>query len=303
VYKEMQVLLIGNKETLTDDPNYYTNYEAYLRRVLSDENDTLAAVFVDDIYIGIGDGKFAIRVLPTDCDIQEYDAVMFRGRSFRRHRDLLKAISVYCNANNVAIINDYSHYFDGSKLTQAVQFYETGLPIPYTVLVTPGVLDRLESLELAFPLIMKSTLGARGENNYLVHTADEIREKQAMNPEIRFILQRVIPNDGDYRLLLVGDQVALIHRKAQSGSHLNNTSQGGIATLEPLTNLPEEIVEDARRYTQRYGQKTAGVDVLADKNTGEHYFLEVNGQPQLMSGAFQDEKIELLSAYLHGLQR
>jgi len=45
----------------------------------------------------------------------------------------------------------------------------------------------------------------------------------------------------------------------------------------------------------------SGVDVIVDKNTNKHYFLEVNSQPQLMSGAFVEEKAQLVADYFDSL--
>ena len=42
----------------------------------------------------------------------------------------------------------------------------------------------------------------------------------------------------------------------------------------------------------------AGVDVIKDKETGLWYCLEVNENPQLVTGAFVDKKILAFSDYL-----
>jgi len=299
----MRILIIGSRETLVvRDPQYYDKYQAYLQAALPDGEGSVDVAYISDLYIGIGDSKFDIRTLPNNRDLREYDVVFLRGQTFRRFRDVLKVVSVYCVMNKVVIINDYGKNRDGSKLTQAVQFFEAGLPLPYTVLVTAGLLANPDTLGIAFPLVMKATFGARGEDNYLVHSIEEIRCIAAENPELRFILQRLIPNDGDYRLLFIGDETALIHRKGKDGSHLNNTSQGATASLVPVSTLPPEIVEGARRYIRSHYITTAGVDVLTDKHTAECYFLEVNSQPQLTSGAFLEMKTELMGAYLQSLQ-
>jgi D-alanine-D-alanine ligase-like ATP-grasp enzyme len=47
----------------------------------------------------------------------------------------------------------------------------------------------------------------------------------------------------------------------------------------------------------------AGVDVMQNKETGKYYFLEVNMQPQLTTGALLKEKQALLVDFFSGLQK
>ena len=115
------------------------------------------------------------------------------------------------------------------------------------------------------------------------------------------MLQEFIPNDGDYRILVAGDNILGIERKAVEGSHLNNTSQGGSARLVSQDVLPEGMIADARRIARHLDMTIAGVDALIDKHTGEYYFLEVNSQPQLMSGAYVNQKEQLIGVSLSAL--
>jgi glutathione synthase/RimK-type ligase-like ATP-grasp enzyme len=299
----MRILIIGTAESLQlQDPHYYEKFISLMRDALPGVGQ-VDQVYFDDLYIGIGDGRFIIRILPAGTDIAEYDLILLRGQRFRSYRDVLKIVSFYGHTHGVPVVNDYRQNRDGSKLAQAMEFYEAGLPAPYTVLVTPAVIEATaEQLGIEFPCIMKATLGARGEDNYLVHDLNEIGHIQSEHPLSRFILQRLVPNDCDYRLLLIGDEYAIIRRTAQGGSHLNNTSQGGAAELLPADALPLDVIGSAQSLARQMLLTTAGVDVLQDKTTGEYYFLEVNSQPQLMSGAFLDTKRDLLAAYLRSLQ-
>jgi D-alanine-D-alanine ligase-like ATP-grasp enzyme len=62
------------------------------------------------------------------------------------------------------------------------------------------------------------------------------------------------------------------------------------------------VLQDARKITAFYKMTIAGVDALQSKETGEFYFLEVNAQPQLMTGAFTDKKAEMIGKLFDDLR-
>ena len=150
-------------------------------------------------------------------------------------------------------------------------------------------------------MVVKDKHGGHGNDNYFVQDSAELATILAKNPQIRFIAQEFIPNDRDYRILLAGSQALIIERRGQAGSHLNNTSQGGTATLIDPDDFPAELVEAARAYATWCQYEIAGVDVVMNVETGKYYFLEINSQPQIVTGAFVPEKQQLIGQYLRQL--
>lgn len=299
----MKILLIGNKETSHDTEAYYTFYDEFFRDALATTEvaaDITHTLF-DDLHISIGDGEFVIADTRHSKDLADYDAVLIRGKGFRNYFDVVRAISRYCALHNVPVINDYKGFRDSSKLAQALQFFELDIPVAKTVYVTDAVLSQKVPLGFDFPCIMKATFGAHGNDNYLVKDIDEAKKIVAEDESKKFVLQRFVPNDNDYRVLVIGDETLVISRMASESSHLNNTSQGGLAELAQHETLPEWVLQDAIKISRHLDMTFSGVDVLADKNTGDFFFLEVNSQPQLMSGAFVDEKKKIVGRYLAGL--
>ncbi|MBA2279447.1 ATP-grasp domain-containing protein [Candidatus Saccharibacteria bacterium] len=300
----MNILLIGNKETAKDPETYYGEYVSFFKEGIESANrkSQIDFTLVDDLVISIGDGEFSIYDVRHQTDINEYQLLLIRGKGFRNMFDVMKTISTYAKHNNIPVVNDYSGFRDSSKLTQATQFFELGLPVARSVYVTPAVLTGSIPLKFDYPCIMKATFGAHGNDNYLVKDIQEVRRIAESSSDKHFVLQRFVPNDKDYRLLIIGSELLIIGREAVEGSHLNNTSQGGKAVLASEGDVPQKIINDSRKIMQYLGMSIAGVDVLADKVTGEFYFLEVNSQPQLMSGAFIEEKSKAVGRYFDSLQ-
>jgi endo-1,4-beta-xylanase len=87
----------------------------------------------------------------------------------------------------------------------------------------------------------------------------------------KYILQNFIPNDGDYRILVLNNKpVMAIKRVAAEGSHLNNTSQGGTASRVALDAMPSEALDVAVRATRLAKLAVAGADIIIDNQTGTH---------------------------------
>lgn len=299
----MKILLIGNKETSQDTDAYYGEYADFFRKAIahSSTNASIEYTMFDDLVISVGDDEFSVFDTKTNKDVSDYQLVLIRGKGFRNLFDVVKTISSYCVYKNIPVINDYSSFRDSSKLMQAVNFYEHQLPVARTVYVTPAVLSGKAQLGFDFPCIMKAVFGAHGNDNYLVDSIEEAREIARNSPDLRFVLQRFVPNDNDYRILVIGDELAVIGREAVEGSHLNNTSQGGAAVLVDPATIPEKVLLDSKKIAKKLGMTFAGVDVLADRETGDYYFLEVNSQPQLMSGAFVEEKAKLIGTFFDSI--
>ena len=113
------------------------------------------------------------------------------------------------------------------------------------------------------------------------------------------LAQKYHQNDSDYRVLVMGDLKPLVmKRTAASGSHLNNTSQGAKAEL---SNLPKHLLEQSQSLAKELKMTIAGVDILKDKTTGEMLFLEINSQPQLLSGAYVSDKKKLFNDLLDSI--
>jgi len=300
----MKLLIIGemSNASIERKREYYQQYVDFFTSSAQTVNDdtVVEACLFDDLVIAVGDGTFTIHNSHNGRDLSEYDVFFMRGDKFRTYMDTVATINEYGNLHGIKTINDYSHVRDSSKLLQAVRFERLGIPVARTLLVTSALFHNLPA-DWEFPCIMKATHGSHGNDNHLVHSIEEAKNIAESTPDKRYVLQRFVPNDGDYRILVIGDEVMVISRTAIEGSHLNNTSKGGSAMIIDTAELPSEIIADAKKLMSDLNMTIAGVDVLIDNQTGEYYFLEVNAQPQLMSGAVVPEKMIMMGKLLDKL--
>ncbi len=302
----MKLLILGNTNGTPTERNrqYYQEYVDFFVSSAKtvDDSTVVRATLVDDLAISVGDGSFSIFDTLHNVDIAEYDVIFVRADQLRKYMGTIVAVNEYAAMHDIKVINDYRNARDSSKLLQAVQFEKLDIPVARTLLVTGGLLRNMPS-DWKFPCIMKATHGSHGNDNHLVQNIEEVERIAAEASDKLFVLQRFVPNNGDFRILIIGEEVMVIGRKAVEGSHLNNTSKGGDAVVLPTDDLPEKIITDAKKIMNELHMTIAGVDVLMDKETGDYYFLEVNAQPQLMSGAAISEKNVMMGKLLDTLQR
>ncbi len=295
----MKIILIGSSAQAPthEERVYYQQYVDFFNKSAKNSTQTIEvfSALLDDLFIQVGEGTFTIFDTRNKLNLSDYSCIFFRGGSFKASMDIVVTIDEYARKNSIPTINNYANFRDSSKLLQAANFESIGVPVAQTLLVNTALFEHISTVsDWEFPCIMKARYGSHGNDNYLVKSIDEVREIAAKNSDKGFVLQRFIENEGDFRILIIGNESLIIGRSAQEGTHLNNTSQGGVATFVENTEIPGEVLSDARKVTQFYGMTIAGVDVLQSKQTGKYYFLEVNSQPQLMTGAFVDKKSQMI---------
>jgi len=293
-----QILVIGGRRSDINEFEPVSKYADYVGRVIGAEKHdvTVSSCHVDEV-IHVLDGSSRSIRTPQGDALESFDFIWFRGPLTPALNDLA-IITQYLQDKQVPFANKrYADRAAMGKLAQMHTLAKLALPYAKTVSTANDHLPALISKELAYPIILKATNAGHGHSNYLVRDETQLIELLTEEPKTQFVAQTFVPNDGDYRLLFVHDSELIIHRKGVEDSHLNNTSQGGAATLVPVSEFPSEVLAQAHRFAEACNYEIAGVDVMFNSQTGEPCFLEVNSQPQIMTGAFTDEKAQLMGEY------
>jgi len=140
--------------------------------------------------------------------------------------------------------------------------------------------------KFSFPIILKGSGGDRGTR---VFKANNLKELEKLVRKLRtsetkegkrYMIQEYIENDGDYRVLVLGEKVLGVMKRASAdkGEFRNNYSAGG--TVE-IADLPVEIKKLAVKAAKVCGLAVAGVDVaFRDYDIKKPVIWEVNKGPQ-----------------------
>lgn len=281
---------------------YYNVLFDPLKSVENDYELNLEKGSLKDLRIEVIENQLQVTESLTGKRLDEFDAVTMELWTKAPQQAL--AAATYMARHNVAFMgHEKQDIVASSKIGEMVKLSDSGLPLPRTF-----ISSRIETLKafkknppIAYPLIAKAASTFGGQMNYLVHSYKELRQRLFEHPEQYFVLQEFIPNDCDYRVLIMGEKVRLVMRRTRSSNdtHLNNTSAGANGEIVPIDTLTDQMLDGALKAANLTGRNDfAGVDILIDKNTGKHYFLEVNEAPAIQTGAHTDIKIDAYMRYI-----
>lgn len=270
---------------------------ASLRAALPEVEVALATL--DQLVMVLDGARTRIYEPYQEFDVANFDLVIFRA--IAGSEQLAIAVATYCRKRHIRYIDPYIWHLGDGKLAGAFRQWERDLPVPRTMY---GPHDQLLVLAkrglFGWPLVVKGDNSQRGRDNFLVKTPTAMRRILQQYADKPMVVQHYIPNDGDYRILVLNNEPSLVMlRKAARGSHLNNTSQGGTAEVVALDTLPQRVRSLAVRAAKLEQLVVAGVDIVVDAHTHKPVILEVNRAPQIASGKHVTAK---LAAYVTMVQ-
>lgn len=296
----MKILVVGGHSTDKDSTDQMAQYRELFTVDKARSNTNYC--FLDELVFTVSPNAFEVSDTRNGLSVKNYDLVVFRGK-IRAYSRIAYCLSLFLEENNMKSLNNYLLYRSPSKLAQAITMYQLGLNFPKTISCDqPEHFLSAIKEELTLPIILKDTHGSHGKLNFLVNSHSEIQNILKKHSGVSFIAQESIPNDGsDYRILIAGEDKLAIKRQANNESHLTNTSQGGEASLLKADELPESVLKQARAFAKRLNMDIAGVDVIKNTVTDQFVFLEINSQPQLVTGAFPAEKKQIIQDLLSSI--
>jgi ribosomal protein S6--L-glutamate ligase/gamma-F420-2:alpha-L-glutamate ligase len=281
----------SSRESRMADPQKFVEL---LNSVEGNEIEFSYAYFNDLIFTFTSDSASIVDTV-SGRDLLDFDVTYFRR--WDHARDFGLTCAIYLNKHGKKFY-DSEIYANGSwsKLTQYARLWENGLPIPNTIMAPKEYWPKIAE-DFKYPVILKSKSGTRGEANHLIKSPDELYEIVAAEEEYKFFVQNFIPNDGDYRVMTMGDEIQLLIKRTASDGHLNNISKGGGAELLDVSELTPQQQADCLKAAKVFGRDIAGVDMVIDSDTGDHSFFEVNRAPQIDNSSFEHEKAAKLQEF------
>jgi glutathione synthase/RimK-type ligase-like ATP-grasp enzyme len=267
---------------------------ASIVRTLSDANTDVSVCSYKELCFTIDGDQSSIIRYSDKADIKEFSKILVLSTSPNHLQNyIFSALACYCRKYDIPMLDDSFSNTDG-KLYALWRFWENNIPVAKTFF---GPMDFMTEkiTELGEKGILKSVQGTKGKDNYLINSPDVLRKTINNNPEKSFILQNFIPNNGDWRIILANYNPELaIYRSSHGKDYRNNTSVGGDAKLIPLERVDPKILDLSINASKALSIKIAGADIMRNDKTGAYTVLEVNRTPQLVTGAFTDEKQKVI---------
>lgn len=282
----------------------YGGFAARLKKQSNFPDATTLTVALENLVYKIDEtGGAKVYDAPSGFDLGDASFVYLKG--WQSMPNEAAALAHYLHGKGVGFADTLALGKGTSKLVTLFRQWAAGLRVPatlYSASMAP-VLAELRSGYLGERFIMKDTEGAKGQLNFRVDAmgAKEIFE---LHPDVSFVFQRFIPNSGDYRIGVYGEEPRFVlHRKGSGEGHLNNTSAGGVGTYVPVEKAPKSALALAKRAARASELQVAGVDVIQDSETKRWYVLEVNQGSQIVTGAFTEENMRAFNEALESQLR
>lgn len=296
-----KILILSRSDQRTDFDTAFSMAKQLNVQAL--DGVTFTPCFLEDLIFYFDGQKLAVIDTTNNCDISDYDACFMIGWfKKRKFEDVAHSAGLYMQKHGKKVLNtEVLHNRSRSKLSQLVQASLNGVNITQFLAVNGSekIDSYLYKTNLEFPLIVKSATASRGGHNFLVNNFQELNDALSSISSKIALIQTFVPNNGDLRVIVMGEQVRMvIKRTSQTSSHLNNTSQGGSAEIMDVASVNPEILKQSVHMAKLLGRDITGIDIIQDSDTGNFYLLEVNNMPQLSTGSFVNEKSKVLSEYL-----
>ena len=287
-----------------------TGYYKTMFEPLADEQSKYGLRFfqgsLKDLHIEVKNGELLATDSLTGRPLDSFDSVVFE--MWLKAPQQALAAAIYLDRTSVPMsTREPLGVLCDTKVSEIVTMSGNGIPLPHTFTSSSREIKTkfVKVPIFEYPFIAKAADTFGGKMNYLVKNYDGLVKALDAHPEQAFILQEYIPNDCDYRVLVMGGKIRLVMRRirdSKSGSHLNNTSAGADSEFVQIDSLSSKMqisVLKAAKVTRRSG--FAGVDLIINKITGDHYILEVNDQPAIQVGSSPEIKIPAYMDYIKEL--
>ena len=255
---------------------------------------------ISELFFELDAESVAIYHPKKEYDIREFDLVIVRFVG--EYLVEAHAVAVYCETFGIQYTDTYFNRLLLDKLSAQFALWFDGIRNWPRTMYGPVEEMKRRLPEFGEKAVLKDNKGSKGRLNFVVFSPEQLQLIIDENPGIFFVLQEYIPNKGDLRVLVLDEVASLVIRRTGDGSsHLNNTSQGGVAEIVPLNDIEPDILRMAERAAKLLKLQVAGVDVMYDERTNEPYLLEVNNAPQISSGSFIDEKADLYANMIQSM--
>jgi glutathione synthase/RimK-type ligase-like ATP-grasp enzyme len=276
-------------------------------REFNSDSQPLLSEF-SDLFFEIKDGNCNVSV--KGIDIREFGLVYFRRVG---HEFLSTAGTLAICLDNLGIRYIDSKFKDigpaGDKFTALTKMMLAGVDVPETIYVwhthisehTEDILKKLGS-----PVIAKDYGAQRNSQIFILRERkdfEKIKLERTNSREGQFLFQKYIGLEKEYRLLVLGSRVAVVHTKAirdYSGFRVvDDTPSDNYVFIDP-EKISRDLKEMAVKAAQVLGVEVAGVDACIEKGTGKNYILEVNRGPGFLHDPAKSPELPELAKFLAG---
>ncbi len=222
-----------------------------------------------------------------DQSLKNFD--LFYFRAVGKELEWSKLLTLFASDNGIPVVDQYLLDQGALRRFKSVAgafLAQAGIRYPRTTFVE-SILDLETELKKrwTYPVVVKLSQGGRhGISTFWLRNESDLTEMTEKSKDKDgkqkqgFLIQEYLPNDGDYRLFVIGYQtLGGFKRAPKEEKVVMNKSVGRSQVLE---SVPADIALLGERAAKVLGVEVAGIDLVRHQTTGEPYVIEVNEAPQ-----------------------
>ena len=238
------------------------------------------AINYNEIYLDSedkSDGKMKVR-FKSGKKLEDYGVVYFK---FVKHYREEASLIMDCIDDEVKVVDSVlrrGRPSDFCKIHQMKAMIDADLNVPRLVMGRLKYLRYEAVKKFQYPLILKGSQGDRRSQVFKFFSDAswdkgwEVFREREINEGQRYMLQEYIVNAEDYRVMVLGNKVLGVMKRATGDNPL-------LKNVFTKTELPDYVLEKAVAAAKACEIEVAGVDVVFKEGEKEPYFWEVNRAP------------------------
>lgn len=257
----------------------------YLQKYFGGEVEAVLGVF-SDLVFQIETGNIVVEI--GGRNINDFDLVYFRNTL--GFQSMASGLSIYLESTGVKFFDKsfINGSFVGDKFTSSMRLAVQGLPIVPTLVCWNGAIDKTKELiirKYGFPVVAKEVRSQRMQRVYLLNSAadfDKLPKTVNSGSTARYLFQKFIHIDREFRFLVLGNKVGIIHTKTlrdNTGFKIGYKNEDEYPEFLDPNEVSETLKQTAVKAANVLHVEIAGVDMCRERTTGKIYVFEVNRGP------------------------
>lgn len=216
----------------------------------------------------------------NNTDLADYNFVFFGFA--KKHSNIPYYIQKYLKTVNVPFLTYESYNLYDDKMYGLDIVTDLGydyIPTIQTSNINKRILKHVRE-DFGYPVIVKITSMDQGKGVFKVADEDALIKFYNSNYQRPTMIQKLIPNDGDCRVILIKNKVELVVKRQMTNpdEFRSNVALGGKAIK---TTLPQSVLDMCADISKHVECDIVGFDILRDLETGKYYVMEINVSPHM----------------------
>jgi glutathione synthase/RimK-type ligase-like ATP-grasp enzyme len=269
---DLPVDIHGEKDVNNFFRDSKTMSELFNKLFAEKEDDILVSFnMYDDIY------RIKYDYYINGICLKDYDFVFFGLIS--NFTSIAKMLIDYLQKQKIPFLKYGTFKEYDNKAFELHLLDSLGYPYIPSIMVTKltkKIIDIVQN-DFEFPVIVKDVNTNRGEGVYKIDDMEGLLKTFRRNSRL-MLIQKHIPNDGDFRVITIKRKVELVIKKKRISKteFRANVARGGKAIKG---SLPPHILKMCEDISKHLDSDIIGFDIIQDMTNGEYYVMETNAGP------------------------